>query len=131
MYDVAGPQLLAEVAFSALVVYIGFTLVVALLEALVLRLSGWNAFRRSLISALAANAVTTLIGAISLYFVYEPTAALLLIDLVVSVVVEAGVLLLFKRESGFPSILVHSLRANMASYIFIILPLFAWYMYTG
>jgi len=130
MYDVAGPQLLVGVAFSALVLYVGFTLVVSLLEALVLRVGGWGTYRRSFTAALAANAVTTLIGAVSLYFVYEPTAPVLLIDLAVSVVVEAGVLMLFKKD-GFAPNLVQSLRANMASYIFIVLPLFAWYVYAG
>ena len=125
MYDVAGPQVLAGAAFSALLVYVVFTLVVALLEALVLRLGGWGTYRRSYLAALAANAVTTLIGAISLIFVYNLTAGLLLIDLAVSVLVEAWVLYLFQRESFSPN-LVNSLRANMASYIFIVLPLYAW-----
>ena len=125
MYDVAGPQVLVGAAFSALLVYVVFTLVVALLEALVLRMGGWGTYRRAYVAALAANAVTTLIGVISLFFVSEVTAGLLLIDLAVSVLVEAGVLHLFKRES-FSFNLVNSLRANMASYIFIILPLYAW-----
>lgn len=112
----------------------------ALLEAAVLRLLGWDGFRRSLLDALAMNLASTLLGillnvfAVDLYEAcgYDPSArgrwcaplvspwSLLVLAAVLTVLVEAGVLFLMRRRPARETWRA-SLACNAVSYMLVAL----------
>ena len=100
------------------------TLVITLLEAIVLLLLKWGSFGRSLAAALVMNLVTTMIGFGMLVFMKGDAVYLgLLLDFLLSILIEGGVLMLFRRGAARAN-WIASLSANAASYLIIILPIF-------
>lgn len=129
LFDVAGPEvLLAGLAFGCVVFIIG-SLIIILIEAAVLKLLKWGTFSRSLLAEFVANIVTTLIGLIWLAINYLGLASQIAISspqglvlaFILSVVIESGILMLFKRGATREN-WVASLATNAASYLLVILP---------
>jgi hypothetical protein len=129
-FDIAGPEVLLTGLALGCVVFIIGTLIIILIEATTLKLLKWGNFSRSLLAAFVANIVTTLIGLIWLAINYLGSLALqtavsgslgLVVAFILSVVLEAGILMLFKRGAAREN-WVASLVANTASYLLVILP---------
>lgn len=94
--DAAGPALLVGLGVIAAIA-LGL---VFLVEALILWRLGWATFWRSLAGALVANIASSTVGLIFVLFWRPPTMTLFLVlSFAASVVVEAGVLTLFKRNA--------------------------------
>jgi hypothetical protein len=112
--------------------------VIALIEAIVLRLLGWASFGRSLIDAFVMNLASTLVGLVLNVVAadayqscgYDPARggrfcdflispwSLLVIAGLLSVLVEAGVLFLLRRRPARQTWLA-ALACNIASYALI------------
>lgn len=131
-FDIAGPEvLLTGLALGCGAFFIG-TLIIILIEAAVLKLLKWGTFGRSLLAVSVANIATTLIGLIWLAINYLGSLALqigvsgwlgLVVAFILSFLVEAGILMLFKRGAAREN-WVASLVANIASYLLVILPVY-------
>jgi len=124
-FDVAGPGLLAAAGASLLILCL-VSLVIIIMESLVLWQLRWAGYKRSLMGAFVMNLATTILGAGVVWFTLQLGYWGLLIDLVLSVLVEGGVLMLFKRGSSREN-LIAALTANAASYLLVILPLYLFY----
>jgi hypothetical protein len=129
-FDVAGPEVLLTGLAAGCVVFFLGTLIIILIEAAALKLLKWGTFGRSLLAAFVANIVTTLIGLVWLAINYLGSLALqtavsgslgLVVAFILSVVLEAGILMLFKRGAAREN-WVASLVTNIASYLLVILP---------
>ena len=124
VFDVAGPGVLLFMVGAGLGGLCILTLVITLLEAIVLLLLKWGSFGRSLAAALVMNLVTTMIGFGMLVFMKGDAVYLgLLLDFLLSILIEGGVLMLFRRGAARAN-WIASLNANAASYLIIILPIF-------
>lgn len=124
VFDVAGPGVVLFMVGAGLGGLCILTLVITLLEAIVLLLLKWGTFGRSLVAALVMNLVTTMIGFGMLVFMKGDAVYLgLLLDFLLSILIEGGVLMLFKRGAPRAN-WIAALSANAASYLIIILPLF-------
>lgn len=124
VFDVAGPGVVLFMVGAGLGGLCILTLVITLLEAIVLLLLKWGTFGRSLVAALVMNLVTTMIGFGMLVFMKGDAVYLgLLLDFLLSILIEGGVLMLFKRGAARAN-WIAALSANAASYLIIILPLF-------
>ena len=124
-FDVAGPGLLAAAGFSVAMICLVSLLIVAI-ESLVLWRLKWGTLPRSILASLVMNLVTTIIG-VALIILFPPQSDLLtlLIDFVLSVLVEGGILMLFKRSSAREN-WIAALAANTASYLLFILLLYVF-----
>lgn len=124
VFDVAGPGVVLFMVGAGLGGLCILTLVITLLEAIVLLLLKWGSFGRSLAAALVMNLVTTMIGFGMLVFMKGDAVYLgLLLDFLLSILIEGGVLMLFRRGAARAN-WIASLSANAASYLIIILPIF-------
>jgi hypothetical protein len=96
-------------------------LIIALIEGVTLTLLRWNPFRTCLYSSLIMNLVTGLINGLLLIFLQHSPFVWLPLSFVISVLIEAFILMYFKRhallQDGFFAVLV-----NLASYVLFILP---------
>jgi hypothetical protein len=131
-FDIAGPEvLLTGLAVGCVIFFLG-TLIIILIEAAVLKLLKWGTFGRSLLAVFVANIVTTLIGLVWLVTNYLGLGSFalqigisgsrgLILAFILSVVIEAGILMLFKRGAAREN-WVASLVANVASYLLVIFP---------
>jgi len=122
-FDVAGPGLALAVAGVGLVVMCVATVVIIALEGVILWALKWSAFKRALLVALVLNVATTILG-----FGIVPFTALLggwglLIDFILTVLFEGGILLLLKRGAAREN-WIAALATNAASYLLVILPLY-------
>jgi hypothetical protein len=73
------------------------------------------------------NLVTTLIGLCGLSFLFLTTAPVLIVEFLLSVLVEGGILVLFKRGAARENWLA-ALLANLASYLLVILPVYIFFI---
>jgi hypothetical protein len=119
-YDVGG----GLVAGGTVLVIL--TVIISLVESYVLVSAKWNRYGRCLTAALLMNAVTALVGA-ALIVRQGPfgLAIALPVSFVLSVIIEAGILMLLKRGAVRQNWVV-SLKANAASYLVVILPCLIW-----
>jgi hypothetical protein len=116
--DVAGPGLFAAFGVSAALLIV----LVVLVEALVLWRLGWAGFWRSTAGALVANVASAAVGLI--FVVFQPPSPIifLLVSFAASVLVEAGIFMLFKHDATRENWRA-SLIANLISYILLALAL--------
>ncbi len=122
-YDVAGPGTLVAVAAFSVAALILLTIIISVAEAVVMFLLKWGSFVRSLLASLLMNVTSTIFGGVLVVVgFYSDPYLLLAIGFVLSVVIEGGVLMLMKRDSGLRNWIV-SLVANSASYLLILLPI--------
>lgn len=119
-FDVAGPGIVLFVAGMGILALCVVSTLIIVLEALVMFLLKWGTFWRSLLASFVMNLVTTLLGVGVMFLVSNPYLALL-VGFVLSVLIEGGVLMLFKREAA-RSNWIAALAANAASYLLILLP---------
>ena len=125
-FDVAGPGVLVAVAVYGLGALIAITLVISLIESVVLYLLKWARFGRSLWASVLMNATSSIVGSILIVIgLYQTSFVWFVAAFILSVVIEAGVLVLMKRGSARQNWTV-ALVANLASYLFIILPYALW-----
>jgi hypothetical protein len=128
----AGPAVFAFGVVAGVVL----VFIIALVEAVVLRLLRWAGFWRSLLDSFVMNLVSTLVGLVLNAFAadfyqscgYSPDRggrfcdwlvsprSLLALAWLLSVLVEGGVLLLLRRHSARQTWLA-ALAANIASYV--------------
>jgi hypothetical protein len=100
-----------------------FLVVLLLLETLVLVLVKWAGFGKALLAALFMNLVSTIIGLILDFTLWDwQLWWVILIAFAVSVIVEGVVLMLMRRTTPRLNIIA-ALAANLASYLILILPL--------
>jgi hypothetical protein len=119
-YDVAVPYLAYGIVLAVL------TVIIALVEALVLNSKKWGSFGRCLGAALLMNAVSTLFGFLLIaYTGWARPLIWLPVSFGLSVLIEAGILMLLKRRERRQN-WDASLKANLASYGFVILPCVIW-----
>jgi hypothetical protein len=122
-YDAAGPLVMVGLSCSLLII---LTLIISTLESVVMFLLKWGRFSRSLWASLLMNIASTMFGLVALAFLdvlIGDSNLVLAIAFVLSVLIEGGVLMLMKRGATRQN-WIASLTANLASYLFIILPLF-------
>jgi hypothetical protein len=120
--DVYGPGLV-ELLAAGLAVLLGLYLAVSLLETGVLLLLRWDGFKRCLQASLLMNLVSTLAGFALLWFLLPLGETGLWISMLLSVLIEAGVLALFRR-SAWRANLTAAAAANLASYLVLVLPVY-------
>jgi hypothetical protein len=100
-----------------------FLVVLLLLETLVLVLVKWAGFGKALLAALFMNLVSTIIGLILDFTLWDwQLWWVILVAFAVSVIVEGVVLMLMRRTTPRLNIIA-ALAANLASYLILILPL--------
>ena len=128
-FDVAGPGLLTAAGVGLLVLCIVSGIVV-LLESLVLWRLRWGTFKRSLLAAFVMNLVTSILGIGVVIFTLPLGWWGLLIDFGLSVLVEGGILMLFKRRAAREN-WIAALAANALSYLLIMLPFYLLYGLLG
>jgi hypothetical protein len=105
-----------------------FLVVLLLLETLVLVLVKWAGFGNALLAALFMNLVSTIIGLILDFTLWDwQLWWVILIAFAVSVIVEGGVLMLMRRTTPRLNIIA-ALAANLASYLILILPAYLFVM---
>lgn len=122
-YDAAGPLVMVGLSCSLLII---LTLIISTLESVVMFLLKWGRFSRSLWASLLMNIASTMFGLVALAFLdvlIGDSNLVLAIAFVLSVLIEGGALMLMKRGATRQN-WIASLTANLASYLFIILPLF-------
>ena len=128
-FDVAGPGLLTAASVGLLVLCI-VSVIVVLLESLVLWRLGWGSFKRSLLASFVMNLVTSILGIGVVMFTLPLGLWGFLIDFGLSVLVEGGILMLFKRGAAKENWLA-ALAANAVSYMLIMLPFYYFYGLLG
>jgi hypothetical protein len=123
--DVAGPGLIIAAGVGLGLAVGGFVAVV-LIEAGILAALRWNRLGRSLVASLLMNVATTLAGLLlaSLIFTFGYVLWLLL-AFVLSVLIEAGVLVLLDRPQTRLG-LISALVANVVTYV--PLALLVWFL---
>ena len=99
------------------------TLLVCLIEAVILTWVKWASFGQSLVSSLAANLVSTFITVFLMVWLNRPSYSYLVIGWLISFLIDAGILHMFKRQPALRSLL-SSMVANLVSYAVLILPAF-------
>ena len=120
VFDVAGPGVVFFVFGMGLLALCILTALIVAVEAAVLFFLKWGTFKRSLLAALVMNLVTTLIGG-GMIFLLSNIYLGLLVDFLLSVLIEGGVLMLFNRETVRKN-WIAALAANAVSYLLILLP---------
>ena len=121
--DVAGPGVLLAIAAFSIGALIVLTLIITVAEAIVMLLLKWDKFGRSLWASLLMNVTSTIFGGVLIALgVLGGSYIWLAVAFVLSVLIEAGVLMLMKRGEVRKNLLT-SLIANLASYLVIILPI--------
>jgi hypothetical protein len=98
-------------------------LMITLVEGVVLTLLKWAGFGQSLVSALPANIVSTLVIGLLLILVKQPRYSNLIVGWAISSLVETIILYFFRRQPLWRTFMSATL-ANLASYIILILPAF-------
>ena len=125
-FDVAGPGLVVAAAGIGLLALCIVSLIVIILESLVLWRLHWGTFKRSLLAAFVMNLATSILGA-GVVVVTLPLGIWgFLIDIGLSVLVEGGILMLFRRGAAREN-WVAALAANTFSYLLVMLPLYLFY----
>jgi hypothetical protein len=114
-YDVAAPGLILGVLAAGIVALIVVTLIIAVIEALILRALKWGTFGRSLLAALTANGVSTLAG-VGAMLLTNLGLWWLLLAYGLSVLIEGGILTLFKRGASREN-WIAAFAMNSASYV--------------
>lgn len=123
-FDMGGPVLLLQGV--ALLGVVGVSILIIVIEALVLwRWFNYGSFSSSSVASLVMNITTTIIGILLLILALNitlrlPTAFLFLLSWVLTVVVEAGVLKLMKRQATWLRVGQMSLTVNIISYLLLI-----------
>ena len=126
-FDVAGPGLIVAAGLLALCIV---SLPIILLESLVLWRLHWGTFKRSLLVALIMNVATFILGIGVVPFTLPLGIWGFLIDYAISVLVEGGILMLFKRGAAREN-WIAALAANTLSYLLVMLPLYLFYGLLG
>ena len=122
-YDVAGPGVLLAAAIFSFGALIVLTLIISIVEAVVMLLLKWGKFGRSLWASLLMNVTSTIFGGMFVALGWLNGSYIWLAPaFVLSVLIEGGVLMLMKRGAARQN-WIASLLANVASYLFIILPI--------
>ena len=99
------------------------TLLIVLIEGVVLTWLKWAGFGQSLVSALVANLLSTFVTVVLLALSGQPHIAFLALGWLISSLIDAGILILFKRQPARRTLLCAA-AANLASYLILILPAF-------
>lgn len=120
VFDVAGPGVVFLAAGMGMLALCVLTALIVVLEALVMLLLKWGTFWRCLLASFVMNLATTLIGGGLMFLVWNIYLALV-VDFLLSVLIEGGVLMLFSRGTARTN-WVAALAANAASYLLILLP---------
>jgi hypothetical protein len=122
-YDVAGPGVLLAIAAFSVGALIVLTFVISVVEAIVMLFLKWDKFGRSLWASLLMNVTSTIFGGVLVALgLLSGSYIWLAVAFVLSVLIEGGVLMLMKRGAARQN-WIASLIANVASYLFIILPI--------
>ncbi|MCJ7432242.1 MAG: hypothetical protein MUO77_02005 [Anaerolineales bacterium] len=120
-FDVGVPWVL--IAVFSLGAMIVLTLIISVVEAIVMLLLKWDKFVRCLLASLLMNVTSTIFGGVLVALGLLGNSYLwLAAAFVLSVLIEAGVLMLMKRGAALQN-WIASLAANLVSYLFIILPI--------
>ena len=120
LYDAGG----AFIAWGIVLAFL--TSIISVVESLVLRSQEWDKYGRCLWAAFMMNVASTVLGSVLVILTgWARPYIWLPVSFVLSVLVEGGVLMLMKREAARENWKV-SLKANLVSYLFIILPCVIW-----
>lgn len=125
-YDVGAPWVvIAAVAVFGVGAAIVLTLIISVVESIVMLLLRWDKFGRCLWASLLMNVTSTIFGGVLIALgLFGNSYFWLAAAFVLSVLIEAGVLMLMKRGAARQN-WIASLIANLVSYLFILLP-FVW-----
>ena len=124
-YDVGVPWvLIAAAAVLSAGALIVLTLIISVVESIVMLLLKWDKFGRCLWASLLMNVTSTIFGGVLVALgLLGNSYFWLAAAFVLSVLIEAGILMLMKRGAARQN-WIASLVANLVSYLFIILPFF-------
>jgi hypothetical protein len=126
LLDVPGPGLASSpIVFGILIALLIFlvTLLIALIEAVSMTLLRWDVFRRSLLVSLVMNLVSIVANVILLAIFQNPNPFILFISWLISVLIDSGILMHFKRQAARQNWIVGAI-ANTSSYLILIAPAF-------
>jgi hypothetical protein len=121
LLQITGPfsgLLLLLLGFLALLV---LDLIIALVEGVTLTLLRWKPFRTCLYVALIMNIVSGIVNGLLLILLQRSPFIWLSVSFTLSILIEAFILMYFKRDTLFQDGLF-SVLVNLASYVLIILP---------
>jgi hypothetical protein len=96
-------------------------LLTVLVEGVVLTWLKWASFGQSLVSALAANLISTFAIGFLLFSGDQPRYSNLLVGWIVSSLIETVILHFFRRQLAWRT-LISATLANLVSYLILILP---------
>jgi hypothetical protein len=99
------------------------TLLIALIEAVVMTLLRWDTFRRCSLVSLVMNIASMLANVILLAVFHNPNLIILLTGWLISVLIDSGILMIFKRRAVRQNLIV-AVIANTLSYLILIAPAF-------
>lgn len=121
LFDVAAPGIVIGMLVGGIAVLILVIFLIALIEAVILTLLGWEYFRKSLIVSIIMNIASGIIGGILLVLVPHPTIFGLIIAMILSIIIEGGIMMRFRSDVVGKTLLVVFL-ANLCSYAVVIYP---------
>ncbi len=120
-FDVISPGVILLSLGLGLITLCLFTLLIALVEAVVLTLLKWNSFPRSLLAAVITNITSSLVGGVLLIFLQEVPVIWMIIAFLMSVGIEGAILIKIQPAAG-RRVWFLALVSNLASYLLLILP---------
>jgi hypothetical protein len=121
LFDVATPGIVIGMLTGGIAVLILVILLIALIETVILTLLGWQEFRKSLVVSIIMNLASGIVGGILLVFVPRPTVMGLVIAMILSIIIEAGIMTRF-RPNVIRLTLLSVILANILSYAIVIFP---------
>lgn len=121
LFDFATPGIVIGMLAGGIVVLILIILLISLIEAVILTLLGWDYFRKSLIVSTIMNIASGIIGGILLVLVPHPTILGLIIAMILSIIIEGGIMMRFRSDVVGKTFLLVFL-ANLCSYAVVIFP---------
>jgi hypothetical protein len=121
LLDVISPGMVLLSLGLGLVALFLFNLLITLVEGVVLTLLKWKPFLRSLLAALLANTISSIVGIVLLIFLQDIPIAWIVIAFFLSIIIEGVILVLIQPETRWKALLF-ALFANMASYLILIVP---------
>ena len=119
--DVISPGMVLLSLGLGLVALFLFNLLITLVEGVVLTLLKWKPFLRSLLAALLANTISSIVGIVLLIFLQDIPIAWIVIAFFLSIIIEGVILVLIQPVTRWKALLF-ALLANLASYLILIVP---------
>jgi len=121
MPDITGPAAPYLLLIFGILALLVVNLLIALVEGVTLTLLNWNPFRISITVSFIMSIISGFVNGILLVLLQHSPFTWLPISFLLAIIIEVFVMTYFKRDA-FRQNLLFAFLANLASYIFLILP---------